>query len=75
MIEAQSIADLWRGSARRFKERERRELVARWYSFHADMSELHARLSEEHQRKAERLCQDPAHDAPARVKDQDATPT
>jgi len=42
-----------------YRERERRELVARWYRFHADMSELHARLSQEHAAKAERLCEDP----------------
>ena len=61
----QTLEDLWLGSVHRHKERERRELVARWYEFHANMSELHRRLSEEHQRKAERLCEDLP--APARV--------
>jgi hypothetical protein len=46
-------------SVRRYRERERREMRARWFIFHSDMSELHARLSREHAQKAERLCEDP----------------
>jgi hypothetical protein len=34
---------------------ERRENRARWYSFHADISELHAALADEHWEKAEKL--------------------
>jgi len=50
---------LWKGSVKRYHEREQRENRARWYSFHSDMSELHARLAEEHAAKAEKLCEDP----------------
>jgi hypothetical protein len=34
---------------------EQREKRARWYSFHADISELHAALADEHWEKAEKL--------------------
>lgn len=45
-------------SVRRFRERERREIRARWYGFHLDMSELHSRLAAEHTVKAEKLCEE-----------------
>ena len=50
--------ELWIGSVERYHEKRRQEMRARWYSFHADMSELHRRLSEEHAAKAEKLCED-----------------
>ena len=49
---------LWAMSVDRYHQRARRELRARWYSFHADMADLHARLSQEHAHKAEKLCEE-----------------
>jgi hypothetical protein len=49
-------SELWLESVERYHERQRQEHRARWYAFHADMADLHARLSEEHAQKAEALC-------------------
>jgi hypothetical protein len=38
--------------------RRRRQYVAQWYAFHANMADCHARLSEEHRTKAEALLED-----------------
>jgi len=51
-------SELWLESVERYHERQRQEHRARWYAFHADMADLHARLSEEHAAKAEALCSD-----------------
>jgi hypothetical protein len=56
---ADELEPSYAASVKRYRERERRENRARWYSFHSDMSELHARLAEEHAVKAEKLCEDP----------------
>lgn len=70
----ETIGDLWTSSAHRDHERRRRELVARWYGFHSNMAELHARLSQEHAAKAERLCEDPEPRARARDRKRYAAP-
>ena len=45
-------------SVRRYQEKQRKVNRARWYSFHVDMSELHARLSEAHADIAAQLCEE-----------------
>ncbi len=61
--------ELWVGSVRRYRERERRELRAAWYGWHLDQADRHRRTLEElvshHETQAARLCEE-AH-APARV--------
>ena len=43
--------ELWKESLRGHHERARKENQARWYAFHLDMCELHARLSRDHEQR------------------------
>ncbi len=47
-------------SARRDREKRRRQNRALWYAFHMRLCEVHARLSEEHEAKALALLEDPS---------------
>jgi hypothetical protein len=51
--------EMWKEAARRFNERERRQIRAEWYGWHCDQAERHRRTLERlvayHEEKAQKL--------------------
>ena len=45
-------------SVRRYHSRQRRETAALWFAHFCRMSENHARISEDYERRAEELCEE-----------------
>ncbi len=51
----EALAEMWRASKRRERERRRRENGARWYAFHMGLADANASLAGEHEANASAL--------------------
>ncbi len=69
----QTVEDLWTGSVRRYRERERAEHRWLWIRHYDRMARLHGDLAASYEARAAALIEDP-HGAPAR-EEPDATLT
>ena len=56
---ANELAEMYEASARRHRERKRRENGAAWYSHFSALASSLRRSAEEYERRAERLLEDP----------------
>lgn len=54
-----ALEEMWAASARRHREKLRRENRALWYEFHLRLADSHARIADENRAKAEALLAEP----------------